>query len=120
MMLEGWSASAGIILLALAYLLIGMGLLQLKPGARIAGIALFLLFGLNGLVISFIPNTHAKMLGAMRATPFIAQPANQPSLPRPPIFLLLRIPVIGIVFGVPAWILTTRKKAFERPATQGL
>lgn len=118
MMLEGGSAIAGILLIALAYLLIGIGLLQLKPEARIAGIALFLLFGLNGLVISFLPDTHARMLGAMRATPFITQPANRPSQALPPIFRLLRIPIIGVVLGVPLWILITRKRAFEPSATR--
>lgn len=114
LMLGGWSAGAGILVLAAAYILIGLGLLKLKPGARVAGIALFALFALNGLVVSFIPDTHANMLNAMKHTPFLAQPADRP-LPPPssPIFRLLRIPVIAVVLGVPLWFLVTHKKAFE-------
>ena len=110
MILGGWSAMAGIIVLALAYLLIGHGLLHLKPKARVAGIALVALLGLNGLIFSFIPGTHAKMLDAMKSTPFLAQPVGRRAPPPiPSAFRLLMIPVIG----VPLWFLVTRKKAFE-------
>lgn len=110
--LTGWSATAGMIVLALAYVLIGYGLLHLKPEARIAGIALFALFALNGLVFAFVPNTHAKLMEAMKGSPFFVQPAGQPMPPPlPSAFMLLTIPMMA----VPLWFLVTRRKAFEEP-----
>ena len=111
MMFVGWSAAAGIIALGLAYILIGYGLLHLRPEARIAGIAFFALFGLNGLIFSFMPGHHAKMLDAMKSTPSLAQPVDRPTPPTIQFVFgrLLMVPVIG----VPLWFLVTRKRPFE-------
>jgi hypothetical protein len=111
MMFGGWIATAGIIAFGLAYILIGYGLLHLKPEARVAGIALFALLALNGLIFSFIPGHHAKMLDAMKSTPAVAQPVDRPPPQTIPFVFgrLLMIPVIG----VPLWFLVTRKKAFS-------
>lgn len=117
MVLVGWRASAGILVLALAYVLIGYGLLGLKPKARVAGIALFALLGLNALVVSFIPGTHAQMLEAMKNSPLLARSDGRPAPPpRPPVFRVLMIPVIGI----PLWFLLTRKKTFENRDDAGV
>ena len=116
MMLRGRIAMAGILGFALAYILIGYGLLRLRPKARLAGIVLFGLFGLNGLIFSFLPGTHAKMLDAMKETPYYSQriPQQAPP-PMPYAFRLLAIPVIGI----PLWFLITRKNAFKYPEHAG-
>jgi hypothetical protein len=110
--LTGWSAMGGLVVLALTYILAGLGLLHLKPEARIAGIALFALFALNGLVNSFIPGTHAKLLEAMKGMRFSAKPASRPAPPPLP-FAFKLVPIA--VFAVPVWFLVTREKAFERP-----
>lgn len=120
MMLGGWIAMTGILVLAFAYLLIGYGLLKLKPDARIAGIALFALFGLNGLVISFIPDTHAKMLNNMKDTPILSRQAYRPTPPPTPLSRALRIPLIAVVFGVPLWFLVSRKPAFVQKHSASL
>jgi len=111
MMLVGWIATVGILGLALAYLLTGFGLLRLKPAARAAGIALFVLLGVNGLIDSFIPGTHAKMLQAMKSTPLFARQANRPT--PPPMPLAFRVLPIGVI-GIPLWFLIRRKEAFEQ------
>ena len=110
LMLGGWIAAAGILGLALAYLVIGFGLLRLNPEARAAGIALFVLLGVNALVISFIPGTHTKMLGAMKSTPLFARQADRPA--PPPVPFPLRLLAVAVI-SVPVWFLVTRKKAFE-------
>ena len=109
--LTGWSATVGIFLLALAYILIGYGLLRLSREARIAGIALFALLVLNGFIFSFIPETHARMLDAMKGSPLLAQSVDRPVPPPAPFPIrLLKV----AVFGVPLWFLFTRKKAFDQ------
>ena len=111
MMLVGWIAATGILVIALAYLLIGSGLLLLKPAARVAAIALFALLAVNGLFDAFIPGTHAKMLEAMKGTPLFAREASHPIPPSRP------LPVRLLPFGVlalPLWFLITRKQAFEQ------
>jgi uncharacterized protein YjeT (DUF2065 family) len=121
-MIVGRVATAGIFIIALAYVLIGYGLLHLKPAARVAGIALLVLLGLNGLVITFFPDTHARMLSAMKDSPLAAKPLERP-LPPSPIAQLLRIPMFGVVIGVPLWFLLARRSAFDpekklKPATR--
>lgn len=110
MMLGGWLATAIILGLALAYVLIGYGLLRLNPSARIAGIVLFVLLGVNATVDTSIPGTHAKMLGAMKGSPLFSRQANRPA--PPPIPRVLRLLPVGI-FAVPLWFLICRKEAFE-------
>ncbi|ABF42879.1 hypothetical protein Acid345_3879 [Candidatus Koribacter versatilis Ellin345] len=110
MMLVGWIATALILGLALAYLLIGFGLLRLKRAAWVAAIALLVLFAVNAIVDASIPGTHAKMLEAMKSTPLFSQQANRPAPPEMPLALKL-LPIS--LLAIPLWFLIRRREAFE-------
>ena len=116
MIFVGRIATAGILGLALAYILIGYGLLRLKPQARTAGIIFCALLGLSALGSALVPGTHSRLLAAMKNTNFFARRVEHQSPASAPFaFSLLLVPVIG----TPLWFLVTRKQAFKYSAAPG-
>ncbi len=114
MVLTGWRATAGILVLAVADLLTGFGLLRLNAKARVAAIALVALFVLNISLNALNPEVHAQLLQAMKTMPFAPPSAYRPAPPPPPLAFRL-LPVT--LFAIPLWFLVRRKSAFAPAAT---
>jgi len=108
--LEGNPARLVFIVQGAIVLTLGVGLLQLKPWARILGICLSAVYALSGVVLYFMPASSEKMLAAMmKFTPPEAQRITAGMLRTMLPFGLL----IGILFSLAIlWILAANKAAF--------
>jgi hypothetical protein len=103
---------------AVAQLCIGIGLLRLRPAARIGAIA-YLVFGfVNTAVFYFAPGGHARLLALLESEhsifpwmrPFQDQAQYQLNFTPP----LILGSIVGLVLiGVQLYFLITRKRAFE-------
>ena len=108
--LEGNPARLVFIVQGAIVLTLGVGLLQLKPWARILGICLSAVYALSGVVLFFMPASSEKMLAAMmKFTPPEAQRIAAGTLRTMLPFGLL----IGILFSLAIlWILAANRAAF--------
>jgi hypothetical protein len=103
---------------AVAQLCIGIGLLRLRPAARIGAIA-YLVFGfVNTAVFYFAPGGHARLLALLESEhsifpwmrPFQDQAKYQLNFTPP----LILGSIVGLVLiAVQLYFLITRKRAFE-------
>jgi hypothetical protein len=121
MMLTGWSAVAFYLIFAALQLSIGVGLLRLKPAARIGAI-IYLVFGfVNSAVFSFAPG-HQERLQALIVKqqsmfPWFGSAPNQPAFQFDPTpFMRLGLFAGCTFIGVQLYFLVTRKLAFETSA----
>jgi len=114
----GRTASLIHLCFAAAQLCIGIGLLRLKPAARVGAIAYFVLGFANSAVFYFAPGSHARLAALQESErsilpwmrPFQDQVQFQPSLNAP----LLLGSIVGLVVVVlQLYFLITRKRAFE-------
>lgn len=108
--LEGNAAKLIYLAQGIIVVILGIGLLQLKPWARIFGICISAMHALSGVVMYFSPGSAEKMLIAMmRFTPPQAQRISIGLLRLVLPFGLL----IGILFSLAIlWILVANKAAF--------
>jgi hypothetical protein len=130
-LVAGRTASLTYLCFIAAQLFIGIGLLRLRPAARIGAIA-YLVFGfLNTAVFYFAPGGRARLDALLESEhsifpwmrPFQDQTQFQPNFSAP----LALGSIIGLVFIVlQLYFLITRKRAFEtasserQPAAPGL
>jgi len=122
-LLTGWPAVLFYLSFAVAQLCIGVGLLRIKPAARIAAI-FYLVFGsMNALVFNLAPGGHARMLALMESEraifPWMRTFPNQPEFQ----FDWTPFMVMGAVCGligaaIPLYFLITRKVAYENAAAR--
>ncbi len=114
-----------------AQLFIGIGLLRLKPVARIGAIAYFVFGFVNMAVFYFAPGSHARLDALLESErsvfpwmrPFQDQAQFQPNLNAP----LMLGSIRGLILiALQLYFLITRKRAFEtssshpQPAAPGL
>lgn len=107
----GRSAVALTLLTVALTLYAGIGLLKLRPEARIIAICLTLYGILNSLLFVFLPGADARFEGMMRSM-------ELPSvLPMSAFLGIMKFSMLGgsATSIVILWILFTRKSAFERP-----
>jgi hypothetical protein len=118
-LLTGWPAIFFFLIFAASQLCIGIGLLRLRPAARIAAIVLFSFGFLNSAVFYFAPGGHARALALMDSQrtmfPWMGQVQGQSGFPLDPAPFLVVGAVGGLVMiTVPLYFLVTRKLAFEK------
>jgi hypothetical protein len=120
-LLTGWSAASVFLVFSAIQLWIGIGLLRLKPAARMAAIIYFVFGAVNTAIFYLAPGSHTR-LAALLATEQTMFPWMQP-LQSQPQFLFDPAPmlVIGGVAGavaatIPLYFLITRKAAYEKAA----
>ncbi len=121
-LLTGWPAILFFLSFAVAQFCIGVGLLRLKPTARIAAIVYSVFGAVNAAVFYLAPGGHARMLALMQYQqsmfPWMRVLPNQPEYH----FDTTPFMVMGAVCGligmmVQLYFLITRKVAFEKAAT---
>jgi hypothetical protein len=124
-LLTGRPAIALFLSFAVVQLCIGIGLLRLKPAARMAAILYFAFGALNTAVFYFAPGGHGRALALMDSQlsmfPWMRLLQSQPQFA----FDLRPSLMIGAVAGVffaaiPLYFLITRKLAFEKAAAAGI
>ena len=118
----GYPAAVYYLALAGLQLYIGIGLLRLRPAARIVCIG-YLAYGLvNAAVFYLAPGGHARMLALIEKQqsmfPWV-QPGQNQFLQQVDLTPLLIIGAcVGLaVLAVPLYFLITRRQAFETPVT---
>jgi len=123
-LLTGSSAVFLFLAFAAAQLWIGVGLLRLKPAARVAAIVYFAFGFVNSSVFFLAPGAHARaalMLESERSMfPWMRLIQNQPGfqVDMTPFFSIGAVAgLIGIT--IPLYFLITRKFAFDRAARRG-
>ena len=124
-LLSGRTALFIYLCFAVAQLCIGLGLLRLKPAARIGAIA-YLVFGfVNTAVFYFAPGRHARLLALLESErsifpwmlPFQDQAQYQLNFTPP----LILGSIVGLVLiAVQLYFLITRKRAFEISSSEPL
>jgi len=122
-LLTGWPAVLFYLSFAVAQLCIGIGLLRLKPAARIAAIIYFVFGSVNAAIFYLAPGGHARMLALMERQqsmfPWMRMLPDQPEFH----FDTAPFMVMGAVSGligimVPLYFLITRKVAYENAAAR--
>ncbi|MGO8796663.1 MAG: hypothetical protein ACLQLC_17710 [Candidatus Sulfotelmatobacter sp.] len=119
-LMVGWEAAAVYLTFVTVQACIGIGLLRLRPAARIAAIT-YLVFGsLNSAVFLLAPGGHTRMLALMANQrsmfPWMRMLPNQPDLP----IDITPFMVVGFVAGlagvaIQLYFLITRRFAFAAP-----
>jgi hypothetical protein len=122
-LLIGWPADLFYVSFAVAQLCIGVGLLRLKPTARLAAIIIFAFGSVNAAVFYFAPGGHARMLALMERQqsmfPWVRMLPNLPGFQFDPTPFMFMGAVCGlIVAAIPLYFLITRKFAFEKAAAE--
>ena len=120
-MLTGWPATAVFFIFAILQLFIGIGLLRLRPFARIAAIAYFVFGAVNTAVFNFAPGGHERALALMENQvsmfPWTRPFESQPQLLLDPGRLIAFGAVTGVIAAtIPLYFLITRKLAYEKAA----
>ncbi len=117
--LIGWPAAVFYLVHAALQLYIGIGLLRLRPAARVVGIWYFVFAFANAAVFYLTPGGHARMLTLLERQrsmfPWMQPWQNQSGFAFDPAPFM----VIGMIVGlawllVPLYFLVTRKQAFEK------
>jgi len=122
-LLTGRAAGAFFLSFAILQLCIGVGLLRLKPAARIAAIAYFIFGVVNTAIFYLAPGGHGRALALVESQqsmfPWMRFAQNQSQ------FLIDSTPLIAvgaaggvIATAIPIYFLITRKFAFERAAAE--
>jgi hypothetical protein len=122
--LMGWPAVSVYLAFTAAQLGIGLGLLRVKPAARMAAIAYFVFAFVNSAVFYFAPGGHARMLGLLENQqsifPWMRLLQNQTEFHFDFGPFLIMGAVLGLaVTCVPLYFLVTRKMPFENAAAAG-
>ncbi len=121
-LVTGWPAAFVYLGFFFAQLFIGIGLLQLKPAARVGGIAYSVFVIVNTVAFNFAPGAHARILGIIEKEqslpPWMRLYQNQPQFQ----FDLTPWLRLGAIFGllimaVQLYFLITRRVAFEHSGT---
>lgn len=120
-LLTGWPATLFYLSFAVVQLCIGIGLLRLRPAARIAAIIYFAFGSVNTAAFYLAPGGHARMLAFMESEramfPWMRTLPSQPEFPIEAAPFLVIGAVSGlIVTAILLYFLITRKFAFERSA----
>jgi hypothetical protein len=120
-LLNGGPAILFFLTFAALQLCIGIGLLRLRPVARMAAVIYFIFGFLNSAVFYFAPGGHARTLALMESQqtmfPWMRQFQGQAGLQFNPAPFLVVGAVVGLfVITVPLYFLITRKLAFEMAA----
>jgi len=99
-------------------LYVGIGLLRLKPPARVLAIALSALHMLNSLLFVLRPGLEERMMTILGSARLKLGPSmNLEAFVRMIVPLLWLGLAVGLVMSsVILWVLVTRKGAFTRPA----
>ena len=120
--LIGWPAAVFILISAAISVYLGIGLLQMKPAARLVAMGYFIFGGLNAAVFYFAPGGSARLARFLDLQqsmfPWMryAQANSQFSDPTP--FLIIGA-IGGIVFSVVLlYCLAAAKPAFDRAARE--
>lgn len=119
--LIGWPAVLFFLGFAVAQLCIGVGLLRLRPVARMAAIVYFAFGSVNAAVFYLAPGSHARMLAIMEAErsmfPWMRMLPNQPEFHFDTTPFLVMGAVAGMIgTAIPLYFLITRKFAFDKAA----
>lgn len=106
---------------AVAQLCIGVGLLRLKPAARMAAIVYFVFGSVNAAVFYLAPGGHARVLALMESErsmfPWMRMLPNQPEFHFDTTPFLVMAVMGGLICtAIPLYFLITRKFAFEKAA----
>jgi len=121
MLITGYGAALYLALYTIANLSIGIGLLRLKPVARIACIVYYVFAFLNIGVFYFAPGGHDRILTMVNASQAMFPWTKQMQQAGPQIDLIpfMRFGmVIGLIGAlVPLYFLITRKEAFAAKGT---
>ena len=108
---SGWRASLIVALLGLAHLAAGVGLLKLKPWARILAICIAIFSLLNILLTVFLPGSQSRWDRAMQA---IMDKWGMPAtitMPHLPVWLMM-LPAVPVALAE-LYFLITEKAAFS-------
>lgn len=119
--LTGWPAVVLFGTFAVLQLGIGVGLLRLRPAARMAAIIYFSFVFVNSAVFYFAPGGHARLVALMESQqsmfPWVRLFQRQAEFQFDPTPLLMVGAVAGLVMiTVPLYFLVTRKAAYEKAA----
>jgi hypothetical protein len=119
--LMGWPAVWVYLAFTAAQLGIGLGLLRVKPAARMAAIIYFVFAFVNSAVFYFAPGGHARMLGLLESQqsmfPWMRLFQSQAEFHFDFGPFLIMGAVLGlVVISVPLYFLVTRKVPFENAA----
>ncbi len=122
-LLTGWPAVSLYVVFAVAQLAIGVGLLRLKPAARVAAIAYFAFAFVNTAVFYFAPGGRARMVALLESQqsmfPWMRLWQNHPEFQVDLTPSLVLGAAAGLVLViVQIYFLVTRKLAFERAAAE--
>ena len=110
-LVSGWRAYLIVALLALTNLAAGVGLLKLKPWARILAICIAIFSVLNILLTVFLPGSQSRWDQAMQAMMDKWGTPAAITLPHLPVWLML-LSAIPIAFAE-LYFLVTQKPAFS-------
>jgi hypothetical protein len=105
---HGWMARLTLILLSLATLVAGVGMLRWHPRAHTLALAIYAFTLLSTLGSLILPGSTARMQAAMQEISY-SQPAPFPVSSSLLCFSLL---LALVAVGVPLWFLVTRRRAF--------
>jgi hypothetical protein len=105
---KGWTAKLVLVLLSIASLTAGVGMLRWRPQAHTLALALYGFFLLSALG-SLLPGSMARMQDAVREMAYPA-PNDLPAFNQTPLWMGMLLGIIAVC--VPLWFLVTRRRAF--------
>jgi len=109
MVLTGWAAKLTYLVFGVAQLVIGVGLLKLKPWSHAAAVWFCIYAMVHGVVFAFLPDKAARLAEFMQHYP--PEFRVDTSMLTDSMFWLGAV-VTWLTFGTVLWYLFTRKKAF--------
>jgi hypothetical protein len=117
----GWPAAVYFLVVLVLQLYIGIGLLRLRPIARVVGVGYYIFLLANVAAFYLAPGGRARMLDflqkAQAANPLMQAWPNQKPYPFDvTIFFWIGVVAGLIVILLPLYFLITRKQAFEEAA----
>jgi hypothetical protein len=121
-LVTGWGATFCCLAFGVAQLIIGIGLLRLKPAARLAAIGLCVFGGLNSAVMLFAPGARARVAAVMNSTyarvPGAEDWQRQFMTRVDPMPFMVMGGLFGFaLMGVGLYFLVTRRSAFNPSVT---
>jgi len=120
-LLTGWPADLFYLAFAVAQVSIGLGLLRLRPAARMAAIIYFAFGSVNAAVFYLAPGGDARMLALMESErsmfPWMRMLPSQPQFHFESTPFLVMGAICGLIgTAIPLYFLITRKFAFDKAA----
>jgi hypothetical protein len=120
-LLTGWPADLFYLALAVAQVSIGLGLLRLRPAARMAAIIYFAFGSVNAAIFDLAPGGDARMLALMESErsmfPWMRMLPSQPQFHFQSTPFLVMGAICGLIgTAIPLYFLITRKFAFDKAA----